>query len=70
MKEIGYDMKKFGGNVIFSDLECSFTRIRNVSNVIQSSYIDYFINFGIKETKFMYKKLVDLPFSYNCKYRH
>ena len=24
MKEIGYEMKKFGGNIIFSDLECSF----------------------------------------------
>ena len=37
MREIGYNMKIFGGKVLFIDLECSFTRIRNVSNVIQTS---------------------------------
>ena len=57
MREIGYDMKNYGGKIIFSDLECSFTRIRNVSNVIQTSYIDYFINFGVKETKFNVQKI-------------
>ena len=52
----GYDMKNFG-KVLFSDLECSFTWIRNVSNVIQKSYIDFFINFRVKETKFNVQKI-------------
>ncbi len=49
-------MKEFEGNEIFSGLECIFTRIRNVSIVTQTSYIDYFINFGVKETKFNIQK--------------
>ena len=56
MKEIGYEMKKFGGNVIFSDLECSFTRIRNVSNLIQISYIDILLILELKKPNLMYKK--------------
>ena len=56
MKEIGYEMKKFGGNIIFSDLECSFTRIRNVSNLIQISYIDILLILELKKPNLMYKK--------------
>ena len=57
MKEIGYEMKELGGKVIFSDLENSFTRIRKVGEEVQISYIDYFINFGIKEKFFTVQKI-------------
>ena len=43
MREIGCEMKIFGGKVIFSELENNFTKIRNVSDQVQTSYIDFFI---------------------------
>ena len=57
MKEIGYEMKELEGKVIYSDLENSFTRIRKVCEEVQMSYIDYFINFGIKEKFFTVQKI-------------
>ena len=57
MREFGCDMKKLGGKIIFSDLECSFTRIRKVGDTVQTSYIDYFINFGVNETKFNIQRI-------------
>jgi len=34
MSKIGCDMKKFWGKIVFSDMECSFTRIRIVGNTV------------------------------------